>query len=70
MVRKGTTAIEAARKIHSDMERGFIRAEVFNCDELDQFSHMNEARQKGLLRVENKDYFVRDGDVLHIRFHA
>jgi ribosome-binding ATPase YchF (GTP1/OBG family) len=69
MVRKGTTVIEAAGKIHSDMERGFIRAEVFNCNDLDQFSHMNEARQMGLVKVVDKDYVVQDGDVLHIRFH-
>ena len=68
MIKKGTTVVKAASKIHSDMERGFIRAEVFNCKDLDQFHNLNEAKARGFVRVENKDYIVEDGDIIHIRF--
>ncbi|MBI2342866.1 MAG: redox-regulated ATPase YchF [Deltaproteobacteria bacterium] len=69
-VREGTTAPEAAGKIHSDLERGFIRAETYQCDEL--FVHGSEAalRAKGLIRQEGKAYIVCDGDVMFFKFHV
>jgi GTP-binding protein YchF len=66
----GTRVPQAAGKIHSDMERGFIRAEVISCQEFVDTGSMAAAREKGLIRVEGKDYIVQDGDILHIRFHA
>jgi hypothetical protein len=67
-VRTGTTASEAAGAIHSDMERGFIRAEVIAYEDLKQVGSMARARERGLLRTEGRAYRVRDGDILHIRF--
>ncbi len=66
----GTPAPQAAGKIHSDMERGFIRAEVVSCQEFFKAGSMAAAREKGWIRIEGKDYVVQDGDILHIRFHA
>lgn len=69
-VPSGTHAPQAAGKIHSDMERGFIRAEVISFAEFVKTGSMAVAREKGLLRMEGKEYIVRDGDILHIRFHV
>jgi GTP-binding protein YchF len=65
---QGTPAVQAAGKIHSDMERGFIRAEVIRWDQLVECGSLAEARHRGLLRHEGRDYVVQDGDVLHILF--
>jgi ribosome-binding ATPase len=67
-VSRGATAPEAAGAIHSDLQRGFIRAEVVAYDELVAAGGWDAAKHKGLLRVEGKDYLVREGDVLHVRF--
>jgi GTP-binding protein YchF len=67
-VRRGAKAPEAAGVIHSDLERGFIRAEVINYDELVEAGSWDQAKAKGSLRVEGKDYEVKEGDVLNIRF--
>jgi ribosome-binding ATPase len=67
---RNTTCVEAAGKIHSDMERGFIKAEVINVDDFIKCGSEHAAREKGLLRMEGRDYFVRDGDILHIRFNV
>jgi ribosome-binding ATPase len=67
-VRRGARAPEAAAVIHTDLERGFIRAEVIAYDDLVAAGSMEHARAKGLLRVEGKDYVVREGDILHVRF--
>ncbi|MEX0801007.1 MAG: DUF933 domain-containing protein [Dehalococcoidia bacterium] len=64
----GSTALEAAGRIHSDIERGFIRAETIGWEELLQFGSEAEARKHGRLRVEGKGYVVQDGDVLHVLF--
>lgn len=66
----GTTALQAAAKIHTDMERGFIRAEAIAWDRLLELGSLAEARKHGLLRSEGKQYLVQDGDVLHILFHV
>jgi GTP-binding protein YchF len=67
-VRSGATAPEAAGAIHSDLERGFIRAEVVSYDDLVAAGSMDAAKHKGTVRVEGKDYVVREGDILHVRF--
>ncbi|MHB9029499.1 MAG: DUF933 domain-containing protein [Candidatus Latescibacterota bacterium] len=67
-VRKGAKAPECAGVIHSDLERGFIRAETVSFDDLMQTGSFKAAREKGLLRIEGRDYDVQDGDILTIRF--
>jgi GTP-binding protein YchF len=67
-VRRGAKAPEAAGVIHSDLQRGFIRAEVMSYDDLVGAGSWDAAKAKGLLRVEGKEYVVAEGDVLHIRF--
>ena len=67
-VRRGAKAPEAAGVIHSDLERGFIRAEVVAYDDLVDAGSWDASKTKGLLRVEGKDYEVKEGDVLNIRF--
>jgi ribosome-binding ATPase len=69
-VRRGATAPEAAGRIHSDLQRGFIRAEVIGYDELVAAGGWDAAKGKGLLRAEGKSYVVREGDVLHVRFNV
>ncbi len=66
----GTSAKEAAGKIHSDMEKGFIRAEVVSFEVLKTWGSFKACRDKGQLRVEGKDYIVKDGDILNIRFNV
>lgn len=68
-IRKNTPAVEAAGVIHSDIERGFIRAEVVSFDDLIRCGGIPEARKHGLLRLEGKQYIVRDGDVIHFLFN-
>ena len=68
-VRVGASAPEAAGVIHSDLQKGFIRAEVITYDDLVELGGMAEARSKGKLRVEGKDYIVKDGEIVHIRFN-
>jgi GTP-binding protein YchF len=67
-VRGGATAPEAAGAIHTDLQRGFIRAEVVSYEELVAAGSMDAAKAAGKVRVEGKDYVVREGDVLHVRF--
>ncbi|HSM23317.1 MAG TPA: redox-regulated ATPase YchF [Anaerolineaceae bacterium] len=68
-VRNGALAPEAAGVIHTDLQKGFIRAEVVSYDDLVSFGGMNEVKSKGKLRLEGKEYPVKDGDVLNIRFN-
>ena len=67
-VRRGAKAPEAAGVIHTDLERGFIRAEVISYDDLVAAGSMDAAKQQGKVRVEGKEYEVREGDVMHVRF--
>ena len=67
-VRKGAKAPEAAGVIHSDLERGFIRAEIIGYDDLIGAGSLDAAKHKGLIRVEGKDYAVQEGDILNVRF--
>jgi GTP-binding protein YchF len=68
-VRRGATAHEAAGAIHTDLQKGFIRAEVIPVKELIELGGMNEAKAKGKLRLEGKEYPVKDGEIVHIRFN-
>jgi len=65
--RRGASAQESAGEIHTDLQRGFVRAEVVAYDELISLGGMNEAKAKGKLRLEGKEYPVKDGDIVHIR---
>ena len=69
-IRKGTKAPQAAGKIHSDFERGFIKAEVVNYRDLLDCGSLAAAREKGIVRMEGKDYVVQDGDVILFRFNV
>jgi hypothetical protein len=66
-VGKGATAVEAAGAIHTDLAKGFIRAEVVAYHDLIELGGMNEAKNKGKFRLEGKEYVVKDGDIVHIR---
>lgn len=67
-IREGTTAWEAAGKIHSEIQKGFIRAEVISFEDLAKIGSWASAKEKGLIRVEGKNYLMRDGDVVYFRF--
>ena len=69
-IKKGTKAPQAGGKIHSDIERGFIRAEIVSYDDLMATGSANAAREKGLIRLEGKEYVMQDGDVTHFRFNV
>lgn len=69
-VQRGATAPEAAGEIHTDLQKGFIRAEVVHYDDLTALGGLSEARAKGKLRLEGKEYIVKDGEVLNIRFNV
>lgn len=69
-IKKGTKAPQAAGKIHSDFERGFIRAEVVSFDDLMECGSMNAAKEKGLVRSEGKEYVMQDGDIVLFRFNV
>lgn len=69
-IKKGTKAPQAAGKIHTDFEKGFIRAEVVSFDDLTRCGGMNGAKEKGLVRLEGKDYVMNDGDVVVFRFNV
>ena len=69
-IKIGTKAPQAAGKIHSDIERGFIRAEVVSYDDLIREGTMNAVKEKGLMRLEGKDYIMQDGDIVLFRFNV
>ncbi len=69
-ITKGTRAPQAAGKIHSDFERGFIRAEVIAYDDLMECGTMAAAKEKGLVRSEGKEYVMQDGDIVLFRFNV
>lgn len=68
-VRRGAPAVEAAGVIHSDLAKGFIRAEVVSYQDLITTGSIPEARRVGKFRLEGRDYIVKDGDILHVRFN-
>ena len=67
---RGDTAPQAAGVIHSDFERGFIKAEVVSFKDLDEAGSMAEAKARGKVRMEGKDYIMQDGDVVEFRFNV
>jgi ribosome-binding ATPase len=69
-LRRGSTAVDAAGTIHSDLARGFIRAQVISVDELIEAGSMAEARKRGILRQEGREYVVQDGDTLEVLFNV
>ncbi|MCO5142706.1 MAG: redox-regulated ATPase YchF [Oligoflexia bacterium] len=69
-IHNGWKAPQAAGVIHTDFERGFIKAEVYHCEDLFKYGSESEIKNKGLLRLEGKDYLVKDGDVMHFRFNV
>ena len=69
-IKKGTKAPEAAGKIHSDIERGFIKAEVVSYDDLMREGSMVAAKEKGLVRSEGKEYVMKDGDIVLFKFNV
>ena len=69
-IKKGTKAPQAAGKIHSDIERGFIKAEVVSYDDLMSSGSMNVAKEKGLVRSEGKEYIMKDGDIVLFKFNV
>ena len=69
-IHRGTRARQAAGKIHSDIERGFIRAEVVSYEDMVREKTVAKLREKGLLRLEGKDYVVQDGDIISFRFNV
>lgn len=69
-ITKGTKAVDAAGKIHTDISRGFIKAEIVSYDDLVDSGSINAAKEKGLLRMEGKDYIMVDGDVVNFRFNV
>ena len=68
MLNQGGTALEAAANIHTDLARGFIRAEVMTCGDLVRLGSERDVKANNLVRQEPKDYVVRDDDILNIRF--
>ena len=69
-IRKGTKAPQAAGKIHSDIERGFIKAEIVSYDDLIKCGSMAKAREKGLIRMEGKEYTMKEGDIVDFKFNV
>jgi ribosome-binding ATPase YchF (GTP1/OBG family) len=68
-VHRGASAVEAAGEIHTDLQKGFIRAEVVAYQDLIDLGGLPEARSKGKLRLEGKEYIVQDGEIMHVRFN-
>ncbi|MBC8285460.1 MAG: DUF933 domain-containing protein, partial [Nitrospinae bacterium] len=67
---KNSKAPQAAGAIHSDFEKGFIRAEVYSLEDLEKYKTEAAIKEAGKLRVEGKDYVVKDGDIMHFRFNV
>jgi len=68
MIHKGSTALEAAGEIHSDLARGFIRAEITAYDDFAKAGSWDAAKHAGLMRLEGKEYVMHDGDIMLVRF--
>ena len=68
LVKKDSTIVEAAGKIHTDLAKGFIRAEVYNVDDLDEYKNPHDAKARGIMKVVNKQYIINNGDVIDVKF--
>ena len=69
-ITKGTKAPQAAGKIHTDFEKGFIKAEVISFDDFIKYKSMTTAKEKGLVRLEGKEYIMKDGDIVYFKFNV
>jgi len=69
-IAEGTPAVKAAGKIHSDIERGFIRAEIYSYDDIVEYRSEAVLKEKGLIRLEGKEYVMKDSDVVYFRFNV
>ena len=69
-IKKGTSTPQAAGEIHTDMERGFIKAEIYTCDELTSAGSELALREAGKIRQEGKNYIVQDGDIIFFKFNV
>ena len=69
-IKKGTIARKAAGKVHSDIERGFIRAEIVKYQDLVKLGSMSKIKENGLLKIEGKDALIEDGDIINFRFNV
>lgn len=69
-IMQGTTALDAAGKVHSDIKRGFIRAETFNFNDLKAYGDEKALKAAGKIRLEGKEHIVHDGDIIHFRFNV
>jgi ribosome-binding ATPase YchF (GTP1/OBG family) len=69
-IAEGTTAVKAAGKIHSDIERGFIRAEIYSYEDIVKYRSEAVLKEKGLIRLEGKEYIMKDSDVVYFRFNV
>ena len=69
-VKENAKAPQAAGVIHSDFEKGFIKAEVYNFNDLTKYKSEQKVKEAGLLRLEGKEYIVQDGDIMHFRFNV
>lgn len=70
LVERDSDIVTCAGKIHSDLARGFIKAEIVNCAEFKDMHNMNDAKSKGLLNLVDKDYLIKDGDIVDIKFNV
>jgi hypothetical protein len=70
LIPRGTKALKAAGTVHSDMEKGFIKAEVISAEKLIGMGSVHHAKEKGVLKLEGKDYIVQDRDVVFFRFNV
>lgn len=68
--KKDTEAVKAAGTIHSDLEKGFIRAELISFEDFKSCGSLSEGKNKGLVRLEGKNYIVQDGDIINFRFNV
>ncbi|MGZ3607165.1 MAG: DUF933 domain-containing protein, partial [Syntrophales bacterium] len=66
----GSRAPEAAGKIHTDMEKGFIKADIIHYNDFVRAGSLSSAKEAGLIRIEGRDYIIADGDIAHFRFHV
>jgi ribosome-binding ATPase YchF (GTP1/OBG family) len=69
-IKQGTVAVDAAGKVHTDIKRGFIKAETFSFDDLKQLGSEKAIKAAGKIRLEGKDYIVQDGDIINFRFNV
>ena len=70
LLKRGTKALDAAGKIHTDIQKGFIKAEVINFKDLEACGSLRDAREKGLLKLEGREYIIQDGDVVDFKFNV